>query len=501
MKRIAIAGFQHETNTFGLTKTGLHEFKIADSWPGMLTGADVLSGTAGINLPIAGFVEAAGRHPDIELIPILWCAAEPSAHVTDEAFESITDTILDGLRKAGPLDGVYLDLHGAMVTESHDDGEGEMLRRVRALLGNDTPVVVSLDLHANITAAMVTHATSIAVFRTYPHLDMAETGGRCLGYLMAHTGGFRPAKAFRQLPFLIPLHTQYTGAAPCRDFYDLVRDQENDAEAWAELALGFTAADIPDAGPSVLAYAPSQAEADRIASEIYDAVLKAETAFECRMLTPEDAVKAALANRSDKPVVIADVQDNPGAGATSDTTGLLTALVASKARGALLGLLHDPGIAAAAHAAGTEAIINGDLGGKSGVPGDKPYTGCFRVAALSDGICAFTGAMYGGGTAMLGPSAVLDVIEKETDIRVVVTSMRSQCLDLGLFTHFGLKPEAAKIIVVKSTVHFRADFEPVAADILVSAAPGVFHCALESIPYRHLRTGIRLGPGGPVFAV
>ncbi|MEM7508578.1 MAG: M81 family metallopeptidase [Pseudomonadota bacterium] len=491
MIRVAIAGFQHETNTFGLTRAGFREFEMADSWPGLLRGADVVSGTAGINLPIAGFAAAARHDPEIALAPILWCAAEPSAHVTEDAFERIAGMILDGVRAAGPVDGIYLDLHGAMVTEHHEDGEGALLHRLRQQVGPDLPIVVSLDLHANITAAMVDLASALCIFRTYPHLDMAATGARCLEVMKGLLAGARPCKAFRQAPYLVPLSAQYTGAEPCSGLYGLVESLDRTPGAWADLALGFTAADIPDMGPSVVAYAAEQAEAEILAEQIMCVLEAAEHRFDRDLLTPAEAVRAAMQNPSTRPVVIADVQDNPGAGATSDTTGLMHALVAAGARGALLGLLCDPAMAGQAHSQGIGAVIEGALGGRSGVPGDAPFQGRFLVEALSDGICAYSGEMYGGSVAVLGPCAVLRVEDPAAEVRLVVSSQRSQCLDLALFTHIGLDPATARIVGVKSTVHFRADFEPIAARVISTAAPGAFPCRLEAIPYRRLRPGIR----------
>ena len=253
MPRIAIGGFQHETNTFVPNKATYHDFQIADSWPEMLLGPKVISGTKGINLPIAGFAGAA-MEAGFELAPILWTAAEPSAHVTDDAFERIVGMILDGLTDAGPVDGVYLDLHGAMVTESHEDGEGEVLRRVREVVGTDLPIAISLDLHANVTPQMIELADVICIYRTYPHLDMAETGARCVPLMMDLIKGTRFAKAFRQAPFLIPLHAQFTGANPCKALYGAL----DEVAGLADIALGFTASDIWHAGPSVVAYAPTQ---------------------------------------------------------------------------------------------------------------------------------------------------------------------------------------------------------------------------------------------------
>ena len=494
MTRIAIAGFQHETNTFAPGKAGLAEFEMADSWPALLTGTNVVEQTRGMNLPIAGFVAAAEEDPGVALVPILWCAAEPSGPVTDHAFETIADRIVEGVRRAETVDAVFLDLHGAMVTESLEDGEGALLARLRELVGPDLPIVVSLDLHANLTAAMVRLASAICIYRTYPHLDMAQTGARAFAALRAQLGGRRPARAFRQIPFLVPLHAQHTGTDPARALYSKLGSLADGASQHAELALGFTAADIADAGPAIVTHAETQVAADRMADAVLADILAAEPEFDNTLLPAQQAVKRALSAPAGRPVVIADVQDNPGAGGTSDTTGLLRALVAQNATGAILGLMHDPSLAAAAHRAGLGAILSAGMGGRSGLPDDEPFVGEFQVDTLSDGQCRYTGEMYGGGTATLGPSAVLRVLAGACDIRVVVTSIRNQCLDRAQFTHFGLRPETARVICVKSTAHFRADFEPLAQEVLLAEAPGFFPCVLSASSYRRLRPGVRLGP-------
>lgn len=492
--RFLIAGFQHETNTFGTTRAGLAEFEMADSWPGMLRGADIRDGLKGANLPLAGFIGAAGG--EAELVPVVWCAAEPSAEVTDEAYETITGMILDGLRREAPVDGIYLDLHGAMVTESHADGEGELLRRIRGLVGPDLPLVISLDLHANVTAEMVQHASAMVMFRTYPHLDMAETGARAFPVLRHLVEGGWLFAAHRPLPFLIPLVAQHTGSAPMQGLYAQAMAVGPAPLAWTEIAAGFTAADIAEMGPGVLAYAQSQAEADAAAEALLAACLAAEPEFDTALRDPGEAVSEAmrLSEGKQAPVILADVQDNAGAGASSNTTGLLRALVERGAQGALLGMLCDAGMADRAHEAGVGAVIEGALGGKAD---GQPYEGRFIVDALSDGRFAFTGEMYAGCIAEIGPCAVLRVDDPRCDLRVVVTSLRCQCLDLACFTHIGLDPVKARLVAVKSTVHYRADFEPVASAIVNVAAPGLFPCRLETIPYRRLRKGVRIGPLGP----
>ena len=483
--RIAIAGFQHETNCFAAAKTGLDDFMMADSWPGLLRGEEVLRQTRGMNLPIAGFA-AAAEAAGVEVVPVLWCAAEPSGYVRQPAFEEICVMLLEGIRQAGDIDGVYLDLHGAMVTEAHADGEGELLRRVRELVGAEMPVAVSLDLHANISPAMAALASTIAIYRTYPHLDMADTGARCLPALRQLLQGAPLCKAFAQMPYLMPLHAQCTDDAPCKGIYELVRQLCSGGNVHADVALGFTAADFPDTRPSCVAYAPRQQDADAACARIKELFIAGEDEMDCTMLSPDEAVRRAAAMPAGKPVIFADVQDNPGAGATSDTTGILHTLAQQEVQGALMGLFHDPAVAGAAHAHGVGAVFSAPLGGKSGMPGQAPFCGAFRVVALSDGNCRYSGEMYGGGTATMGKTAALKLTETKADITIVVTSIRNQCLDLAHFTHLMLDPASYRIICVKSTVHYRAAFAPLAAAALPVESPGAFPCDLQKIPYRNL---------------
>ncbi len=497
---IAIAGFQHETNSFGYGTAGMTEFEMADSWPALVEGDAVRDGTRGLNLPIAGFIEAAEASERIELHPVLWCSAEPSGPVTDHAFETITARILDGIGRAAPLDGLYLDLHGAMITASHDDGEGELLRRIRARLGPDLPIAVSLDMHANVTRDMVRHASSISIFRTYPHLDMGQTGARALSRLLRLLEGERPATAFRQLPYIIPMHAQYTGSDPMRRLCGLATEMSGGAMD-VELAAGFTGGDIADSGPSLLASAVDRAKAEAAADALLEEALAVEPEFDCTLLTPEEAVEAALALPPGWPVTIADVQDNPGGGASSDTTGLLKTLLNARGRQVIVGVIHDPAASAEAHRLGTGHAFRISLGGKSGTPGDTPLDARFHVEALGNGEVAYRGEMYGGGTARMGPTAVLRPLGTDADLRIVTSSVRNQCLDRAYFSHVGLVPEKADIIAVKSTVHYRAEFEPISQGVISCGAPGALSCDIGLIPYRKLRPGIRLGPGGPVRVV
>ncbi len=498
MARIAVGGFQHETNTFAPSKATFEDFLRPGAWPGLTRGAGLFDAVAGINIPIAGYVEAATAQGH-ELLPLSWSNATPSAHVTEDAYERIVAQILEDLAALKDLAGLYLDLHGAMVAEHVDDGEGEMLRRVRALVGPDLPIAVSLDLHANVTPEMVEFADCLEIYRTYPHVDMAATGRRSarqLDDLIAGTGG--RCKAYRQLPFMIPLTSGCTYEGPAKEIYREVKLlAQEPGITGVSFACGFCPADFPGAGASLVAYGTSQAAADQAAENLLEAAVERESAFALEALTPTEAVREAMriARHSDKPVVLADAQDNAGGGANSDTTGLLRALLAEQAEGAVLANLYDPAAAKAAHAAGEGAEVTLSLGGRSGVPGDFPYEGRFKVLRLGDGQVTGTGPFYKGAHMKLGRTALLGL----DGVKVAVASSKVQLADQAMLRHLGIEPAEQKILGLKSSVHFRADFQPLAEAVLVVVSPGPVVLDNRELPFLHLREGLRIMPGGPVF--
>ena len=497
MTRIAVGGFLHETNTFAPTKAAYADFVHGGGWPAMVLGPDVLATIRDINVGLAGFIGQAETN-GWELVPTIFAAASPSAHVTEDAFERIVKVLVDGIRNAGSVHAVYLDLHGAMVSEHFDDGEGEVLRRVREVIGKDLPLVVSLDLHANVTPAMVEHADALIAYRTYPHVDMADTGRAAARHLalLLH-GGQRFAKAFRQLPFLIPISWQCTNDQPTKSIYQKLATLESETLPTLSFAPGFPAADFVDCGPSVFAYGKTQADADRAADKITDIIACHENDFDGRIYTPDEGVRYAmeLAARARKPIVIADTQDNPGAGGDSDTTGMLRALVRNNATKAAIGVIYDPASAKAAHAAGVGAAVTLALGGKSGIPGDAPYKETFIVEALSDGQFVAPGPYFGGRDMDMGPSVCLRI----GDVRVVVSSHKAQLADQSMYRYVGIEPTQQSILVNKSSVHFRADFEPIAERLIICAAPGAMPADTAALPWTRLRPGIRTKPNGPAF--
>ena len=487
MKKIAVAGFQHETNTFAPQPTTFEIFEERGAWPELTRGGSLIKRFLGLNLPISGFISACNHKVE----PILWAAAEPGGFVENDAFELITNEIVDGIINSRP-DAVYLDLHGAMVTRKYDDGEAEILRRIREAAGYDLPLAVSLDLHGNLSKSFFDLADLVTIYRTYPHVDLAETGARAADLLsMALKKPLK--KAWRRANFLIPVTAQGTDYQPSKDIYNYIDKISQNEVASIDLAMGFPPADIPELGPVIVAYDQSQKVANDSVEKVFKKLLEAEPTYNDRLVSAEDAVADAVKSING-PVVIADVQDNPGAGGTGDTTGLISALIKAKASDAILSMLYDPDTAEAAHKAGVGSEIDVSLGGKY-TTYSKPIKCKVLIEAISDGRFLFTGPMFGGSHADLGPVALLKIFD--TSIRVVVGSKRAQNADQEMFRVVGLEPCQHKIICVKSAMHFVADYKRVSKNIIFATSPGANPCNLTEIPYKRLLPGIRLGPCGP----
>ena len=496
MARIAIGGFQHETNCFVEPKTDYAYFAAHRDRPPLVYGADVTKWLSGNSFAIAGFMQdMSARH---DLVPLLWTSGGAGGLVTRDAFERIAGGIVGCLSQAMPVDAVYLDLHGAMVTEDFEDGEGEVLRRVRAAVGPDIPVVISLDYHANVTPQMVELTDALIGYRTYPHVDRVETGQYAAKAMEALLQHGRPAgRALRKAPFLIPLNGQCTLVNPSKSVVARSQVVEGELINLSYLA-GFPPSDLYWCGPSVVAHAWTQKAADRAADAMMREIVAQEANFAEAMVTPEEGVKRAIAvsRTASRPVVIADTQDNPGCGGSADATDLLKALVAADAQGAVLGFLCDAEAARAAHAAGEGAQVTLALGGRSGPQGVTPLEATFRVAGLGNGKFQSDGAVTRGRNIDVGPMALLTL----GGVSVAVTSKRLQAYDQAPFRQLGVEPAQQKILGLKSTCHYRAELEPMAEEVIVVLAPGYYLADPALYPFRKLRPGVRLRPLGPEFA-
>ena len=491
--RIAVGGFLHESHSFAPLPTGWPDFVAPGGWPGVQRPATLLDALRDSAAPASGAIrtaEGAGVH----LAPLSWGFANPAGPVTAEAFERLCAMLVGDLAAAldaGPLDGVYLDLHGAMVADAFPDGEGEVLRRVRAIVGPDLPVVASLDPHANMTAEMVARADALVPFRTYPHVDMRQSGARAVRLLVERIRRGAPfARAYRQVDFWLPITSQCTLVPPMSE---VMAERERIAarHGVAELAFcfGFPYADFPGCGMAVAAFDADEGAAIAAADEFVALLYARERDFAGEILPADRAVAAAMAVHASRPVIVADTQDNPGGGGHGDTTGLLAELIRQDARDAVLGSINDAESAAACREAGEGASVSLRLGGRSdGAPLDVSA----RVLRITDGRFTCTGPMAAGNPADLGVTALIAV---GAGVRVIVTSRKMQAYDQALFRHVGIEPSREGIVVVKSSVHFRADFGPITERVIVAAAPGPVVADPATLPFRHLRPGLRLRPG------
>ena len=496
MARIAIGGMQHETNTFAPSKADYAAFEAGGGWPPVQYGEAVFPAVAGANIPAAGAIEAL-RAKGHQLVGTAWAAASPSAHVTTDAFERIIGGMVSELKRQLPVDGVCLDLHGAMVTDAHEDGEGEILRRVRAVVGPRVPVAASLDLHCNFTRAMFERSDALVAYRTYPHVDMAETGARAADLLerMLRTGT-RLAKHWRALDYLTGLPSQCSFIEPCKAIYEEIARQGGTTLSFTP---GFPMADFPECGMAVFGYGPDEKSTGEAVERLRGMVADAEKDFALDLHLPDDAVAhARRLGEAGAPVVLADTQDNPGAGGNGDTTGLLRSLIGQDAHDAVLGLLVDGAAAAQAHAMGLGATSVFRLGGRSGIPGDAPLEGEFTVEQLGDGRFTCSGPMFKGFRMQLGSMALLRS-KAAPGVRVAIASRKCQAGDQDMFRHLGVEPRRSRILALKSSVHFRADFEPIAKEILVVKAPGPALADPTEFRWTRLRKGLRLRPLGPAF--
>ncbi len=499
MTRILIAGYQHETNTFAPSLADWAAFNTGEAFPAFVRGQAMVDLLTGVNIPMGGFMDEA-RRLQWTLVPSAWAGASPSSYVTQDAFERISQAIIDDVRAAlaQGLDGVYLDLHGAAVAEHADDSEGELIARIRQLVGPQVPIVGSLDLHANVTARMLRESDGLVAYRTYPHVDMAATGELAARLLQRRLqlGRKEPLHVLR-LPFLISLNAQSTWMAPAQDLYEQLIALDREHGAMLSFCMGFPASDFDECGPVIWAHG---AQAKLAVERLYAQAVEPQQ-WRPEWQSAREAVTQALAWAAVEaaPVVLADTQDNPGAGGDSNTTGMLHALLQQQAghrfpQQIALGLLVDPEAARKACEAGVGAQLEMSVGKAvpifSGDLSDPPVQGRFTVRAISAGACQLKGPMMTGSTIQMGPSACLEI----EGIYVAVASGKMQMLDRELFRTVGIHPENMKVVVVKSSNHFRADFTPIASHVLVAKAPGPMAADPGDLPWKKLNPKTRTRP-------
>lgn len=508
---VLTAEFQNEINTFSILPTTYDDYRHDV----LLFGDEALAVRADANTELAGFADAARSH-GWKQVHTVSAIAEPAGPVTRDAYDRIAGVIVAAAHAhAGRLDGVLLGLHGAMVTQDHGDGEGELLRRLRAVLGPDVPIAITLDPHANVSKTMCDLADIIVSYKTYPHVDMRDTARHAAAILQrTMLGEIRPVTLRVARPMLEEANAGRTdaGAMPAR--LALARDYEQRPGVYAvSINSGFPNADIEEAGPTVLVTAEGDLQAHaRFAASLADDIWNrraevmealyspADAVALCRQLLEGAAAIAAPAGDGQQsgatgqavrrrvgpatgPIVLADYADNPGGGAYGDATNLLAAMLAGGLTDACFGPMVDPETVRQLAGAKPGERVRVRLGGKIDARvGGPPLALEATVRLLSNGDWTGSGAMMGGLAYSWGPTVVLDV----AGIAVLVVSKPMQILDLEQFRAFGIDPVAMRVVGLKSMQHFRAAFAPVASRILLCDSGALCTRDYSALPFRRI---------------
>ncbi len=486
-KRVLIAGFKHETNTFSKLPTDIDAYRKR----ALHFGGDIRAAYTGTNTEIAGFLDTCEKYGWEPVLSVV-ADATPSGRVTREAFETVSGHILETIDKEGVPDAILLQLHGAMVTQDHDDGESALLSLIRGKTGRDVPIGVTHDLHANVTDLTAELCDVLVSYRTYPHIDMHETAARCTELVARMLGGeIDPVVTVLRGPQLDGVdHGRTTAPGPMRDILALADQltREHDLLS-ASVNAGFPWADVDYAGPSVIVVAGRDNRGAGIAADALRAELwRTREVMTIAPVSARQAVaEARETGRLGAPFIIADFADNPGGGGYGDATGLLRAMIAAELEDAALSALYDPESVAACAAAGEGADIELQLGGKLEPSLGAPIAARGQVIGLHDGAFKLEGPMSTGLALDLGPVAVF----RTGGIDVVLASNRAQNYDRQFFAAFGIDPLKKRILALKSAQHFRADYAPIASGIaVVDEGGGITSHNFAALDYKHLRRPI-----------
>lgn len=483
-KTVFTAEFQHESNTFSSRLADSAAFRARYFYP----GEQGIAERGAANTPLAGFLDV-GKREGWSLVHALSAGANPSGRVTKAAYEEIAGIILHRLEEEkAKVNGILLGLHGAMVAEHTEDGEGELLERIRAIVGPDIPIGITLDPHANVTERMTRLANIIVAYKTYPHVDMRECGIQAASILnRAMAGDIRPVTLREAPPMLEEVTGGRTDIGPMVERIAKARAYEQEPDVFAvSVNGGFGNADIREAGPTILVTCQGDMIRHRafihgMARDMWDKRFGRITEF----LSVDDAVAEAVGYASGKgPLVIADYADNPGGGAYGDATALLGAMISAGLENACFGPILDPEAVRdlGQYPLGSDVTLA--LGGRIDPRfGGGPLHVTGTLLALSNGDYVGSGPMMKGLRGSFGATAVLRV----GGIDILVISNVAQMLDLEQFRAFGIEPAAKRVVGLKSMQHFRAAFEPIAGKVIVCDSGALCTPDLTKLPYQAVR--------------
>lgn len=469
--KLFTAGLATETNSFSPIPTG------RDSFTGRYFERGGVPEPAPLfAAPLVEFRRLA-RARGWQVAEGLCSFAEPAGLTTRAAYESLRDELLADLRAALPVDAVLLSLHGGMIADGHDDCEGDLLARIRGLVGPAVPIGAELDPHCHLSAAMLTHATALICFKHYPHVDFIERARELFAIIAdAAEGKTRPRMSSFDCRMIGGYHTTME---PMRSYVERLGEREREAGVLSiSVVHGFPWGDVPDAGTRLLVVTDDRpALGEAIAAELGRELitLRGQTFRRFHRL---DEALARLPACPPGPVVFGDIADNTGAGAPGDATFILAELLRRGLGDAALACIYDPGAVALAHAAGRGACLDLRLGGKLGPMSGQPLDLRVRVGEVTQALHQ----RWGASENPLGAAAALHV----AGIDIVVVSLRGQVVNPDVFRQMGIDPGARRLLVVKSSQHYRAGFTPIAAEILDVATPGALYPDFAALPLRRV---------------
>jgi microcystin degradation protein MlrC len=491
-RRYVVAMIKHETNTFSPLATTLSSFGHGN---GPAFGDAAKRRFTGTNTPTAAYLDIAARD-NAEVVTPVAAESWPSNKASRATFEQLVAPIEDAVR-AG-CDAAFLDLHGAMVIEDCDDAEGEIVRRLRKI-APELPIAVTLDYHTNLSGELVDNATVITGYKTYPHVDMYDVGKLSGGILVrALDGEVEPVMAWGWLPLLASIMRHAPEDGPSGDILCYAREMEASGSVLAATLLpSFPHADTPYTGLSAIVVGDAKRRGIAVAKEVCDRMLatawdrRAEYAFVAAPLAESVAhAKRLGATPQSGPILLIDHCDNCGSGGAQDVMRVVAEVLRQELDDVAIAPIRDPEAVGTMIAAGVGSTVDLQLGGNTDMPSlrlkGEPLALTGRVRAITDGRFTITGPMYTGITTFLGRTAVLDTGRVE----IVVTERPHEPLDLGIFTHCGIDPRRKKFLMLKSRIHYRAGFKPIASHVVECAGDGVTNADLSVYRYEKLRRPI-----------
>jgi microcystin degradation protein MlrC len=483
MVRIAVGGLMHESNTFASARTDLSAFESG----GLETGEGIATRWGNAHHEVGGFFEAA-REAGFEAVPTLMAWATPAGPLTAETYRELSDRLIRSLGDAGPVDAVVLALHGAMVADAQDDADGSTLARVRDLIGPSRPLVVTLDYHANVSPLMASASDALIAYRTYPHIDQRARGRRAAQLAwQAALGRIRPTQALSKPPLLIHLLAQETEREPLKGLMaELVGLERIQGVLDASILAGFPYADVAATGPSCVAVTDNDPGlASRIAESLSAKVWELRDALTATPPGPAEAVALAL-GALETPAILVDLGDNIGGGSAADSTVLLHELIRQEGTRIVV-VLFDPESVHACAEAGVGCDVRLSVGGKvdRNAP-PLPVEG--RVVRIHDGHYVEDQPRHGG--LRVNDQGLTAVVEVPGENTIVLTSLRHPPFSLGQLTSLGIDPKAARVIVVKAAVAYKAAYVPIAGTIIEADTPGLTASNPARYTYRKIRRPI-----------